>query len=214
MIQYFENKDLAEIDGYKFRRDKKTGYYLSAKPIGETRKRLHVYVWEKENGAVPKGYHIHHVDGDKYNNELDNLALIEGKAHIKYHGRHLTEEEKENRRANLAKNALPKAAEWHKSEEGREWHKTHGKETWVNRKPVTYTCTQCGAKFESLNIYPDGSNTFCSNKCKAAFRRDSGVDDIDKVCKYCGKVYRANKYQGSTCCEDCKRSGVWRRRRV
>lgn len=43
MVQYFENGDLAFFNGVYFRRDKKTGYFLSStKP----RKRLHVYVWE------------------------------------------------------------------------------------------------------------------------------------------------------------------------
>lgn len=31
MIEYFDNGDVAVFDGYTFRRDKKTGYFLSAK---------------------------------------------------------------------------------------------------------------------------------------------------------------------------------------
>ena len=37
----------AYVDGYKFRKDSKTGYYLSSKKIDGRRPRLHVYVWEK-----------------------------------------------------------------------------------------------------------------------------------------------------------------------
>ena len=37
----------AYVDGYKFRKDTKTGYYLSTKKIGVSRLRLHVYVWKK-----------------------------------------------------------------------------------------------------------------------------------------------------------------------
>ena len=48
MLLYSNDGDVAEIDGYKFRRDTRSGYYLSAKPIKNgKRMRLHVYVWEK-----------------------------------------------------------------------------------------------------------------------------------------------------------------------
>lgn len=52
MVEYQENGDLAIINEYKFRRDKKTGYYLSTRLIGKKRKRLHIYVWELINGAI------------------------------------------------------------------------------------------------------------------------------------------------------------------
>lgn len=214
MIQYFDDYDLACVDGYSFRRDKKTGYYLSSKPINGRRVRLHVYMWEKENGKTPKGYHIHHADHDKRNNELSNLVLITSREHTKLHGAEMTEEHREKLRKTLVEKARPKASEWHKSEAGREWHKQHGKETWVDRKPNTYICTQCGTKFETLKVYHEGANTFCSNKCKAAFRRDSGVDDVDVVCAYCGRVFRANKYQKNKYCKDCVNNRVWRRKRV
>ena len=61
-----------EYDGLKFCRDDKTGYYLNS----TIRKRLHRYVWEKERGEIPEGYHIHHIDKNKANNDISNLALI------------------------------------------------------------------------------------------------------------------------------------------
>ena len=47
MIEYHD--DIAEIDGISFRKDKKSGYYLSSKAIQGKRKRLHIYIWEKYN---------------------------------------------------------------------------------------------------------------------------------------------------------------------
>lgn len=204
MVQYFDNGDVACIDGYSFRRDKKTGYYLSSRPIGKRRKRLHVYVWEKYNGDIPSGYEVHHKDMNKSNNEIENLEMLTRSEHAKEHGRLLTNEQKKKMAENLLKYAIPKATDWHKSEEGRKWHKKHAVEVAKNLKPRKYICTFCGNEFETKNRYPKTSNTFCSNNCKSAYRRKMGYDNIEKVCEKCGEIYFANKYQKTKYCENCK----------
>lgn len=205
MIEYFENRDLACVDGYKFRRDKKTGYFLSSKRINGKRKRLHVYIWEKENGTVPKGFHVHHVDEDKYNNELNNLMLIEGVEHVKKHSEEYTPERIESAKKNLIEKAVPKSKEWHRSKEGREWHKKNGVEAYAKREKKEYVCSYCGKPFETTKLYSEGQNTFCSNNCKSAYRRKSGVDNIEKTCARCGNKYIGNKYSYGKYCEDCRR---------
>ncbi len=51
-----------------------------------TSKLLHIWVWKKANGRKPRpGYHIHHKDGNKYNNDSSNLEEIEGEKHYKLH---------------------------------------------------------------------------------------------------------------------------------
>ena len=67
------------FDGYKFTRDNKTGYYLNS----TIRQRLHRYVWEFYNGPIPKGYHIHHKDFNKANNDISNLQLLSLEEHEK-----------------------------------------------------------------------------------------------------------------------------------
>lgn len=42
---------------------------------------LHHYVWEKYNGPRPKGYDIHHRDGNKRNNDISNLECITHSEH-------------------------------------------------------------------------------------------------------------------------------------
>ena len=205
MIEYFDDYDIACIDGYSFRRDKKTGYYLSSKKIGKRRVRLHVYVWTKANGAVPKGFHVHHIDGNKYHNELSNLCIIEGREHVIEHAKHFTEESIEKAKKNLIENAIPKAAEWHKSDEGRDWHKKHGVEAYAKRQEREYVCTYCGKRFKTTKIYAEGSNMFCSNNCKSTYRRKTGIDDIEKICECCGSKYIANKYTITKYCPSCKR---------
>lgn len=200
MIEYMQGGDLAVYNGLKYRRDKHTGYYLNAK----THKRLHVAVYENEVGVIPDGYHVHHIDFNKNNNEPSNLVALTNSEHETLHGQNLTEEKRERKRENLTENARPKASEWHSSDAGREWHTKHGKEAWANRTEAEYTCDFCGAAFKTLNRYSPTQNRFCSNKCKAAFRRASGVDDVAKICERCGHEYRANKYQQTKYCPDCK----------
>ena len=89
-IQYIENTNIAYCDGYKFRKDKKTGYWLCT-TLG---KRLHRYIYEKYNGPIPKGYEIHHIDINKDNNEIENLQMVTRKEHHEIHKSMLTEERK------------------------------------------------------------------------------------------------------------------------
>jgi predicted DNA-binding protein YlxM (UPF0122 family) len=50
------------------------------------RRYLHQDVWVASKGEIPKGMQIHHKDGDKENNNLENLELIEASEHGKRHG--------------------------------------------------------------------------------------------------------------------------------
>jgi len=45
----------------------------------------HHLVWVRANGPIPTGYHIHHIDGDKRNNQLTNLSLVSRHAHMRLH---------------------------------------------------------------------------------------------------------------------------------
>ena len=91
------------FDGKRFTRDDKTGYYLCATADDGKRKRMHVYVWEYFNGPVPKGYHIHHIDGDKSNNNIKNLQLLLAMEHEKLHGSMWTDEQRNRARKNNSK---------------------------------------------------------------------------------------------------------------
>lgn len=201
MVQYFENGDVACFDGRAFRRDKKTGYFLNS----TIHKRLHVYVWEHYNGRVPKGYHVHHIDKDKNNNEIENLQLLTSTEHNRLHASQWTDERREWARGNLLENAVPASKEWHKSEEGKEWHSKHGKEAYKNRTEKEYICTCCGKPFKTKNRYGKGQNTFCCNACKSAYRRKMGFDNVTKICTKCGGDYVENKYSKTTLCPACRR---------
>ena len=46
----------------------------------------HRLVWERHHGPIPDGYHIHHKNGDKLDNRIDNLQLLSESAHHRLHG--------------------------------------------------------------------------------------------------------------------------------
>src|SRR5262245_26989287 len=55
-----------------------------------TRKRIgdyeHRIVWREAHGEIPKSYHVHHRNGDRTDNRLENLELMSWHAHGKIHG--------------------------------------------------------------------------------------------------------------------------------
>lgn len=201
-IIYSKDKRTACFDGHKFRRDAKTGYYLSNKPTYQGRReRLHCYVWRYFNGPVPEGFHIHHKDENKDNNDIENLACVPVSKHISYHSRKyisVHRQEVENRLEKIR----PKASEWHRSPEGRAWHREHGAKAFQNMQKREYVCQYCGKAFSSL---PVGRHKYCSNNCKSAARRESGVDNETRACNVCGKEFTANKYsKRGYCSGECR----------
>lgn len=43
------------------------------------------YIWEKNYGKIPKGMIIHHVNGNKKDNRIENLQLLTFQEHMKIH---------------------------------------------------------------------------------------------------------------------------------
>ena len=42
-------------------------------------------VYESHYGKIPKGHHIHHIDGNPLNNEISNLKCVTSEEHVKLH---------------------------------------------------------------------------------------------------------------------------------
>lgn len=191
-----------KFDGIRFYPDNK-GYWIGQRRETKKPVRLHNYVWEFYNGPIPKGYHVHHIDHNPDNNEIENLQLLSEHEHLCLHA---ALQEKEVVRKNLQKYAQPAATAWHKSEEGRKWHKTHNKLAIdaACKDLVTKVCQCCGKEYQVPKFCSEGSR-FCSENCKAQWRRDAGIDNVEVACKICGAKFITNKYAKKLYCSDACR---------
>lgn len=200
MVTY--NDDVATVDGLTFRKDKKTGYYLSSQYFDGRRKRLHVYVWERDHGTVPQGYQVHHIDFNKDNNEPENLVCLSLHEHQSLHMQRRMREHPELLEK-FQQRGIEEAPKWHASQAGYEWHKKH----YEKMKDRLYekheeTCSNCGKPIMVTGY--NRENNFCSNNCKSAFRRKSGVDNEERKCIICGASFTVSKYsRQQTCSKEC-----------
>lgn len=157
------------------------------------KKCLHRQVWIDHHGEIPQGFQIHHKDGDKGNNDIANLECVTPREHSE---RHWTPERSEQQRRWLEK-IRPLASEWHKSEDGKDLHKRLGALAHKKFVPVDKACEHCGKVFTPGKI--GNLDKFCSNACKSAARRKSGVDNVVRICP-CGREFTCNKYSKQRFC--------------
>jgi len=159
-------------------------------------KRLHRAVWELNNGEIPKGYDIHHIDFDHVNNQLSNLALLPEKEHCKLH---VLRNIESGVIGTISQQALDAAAEWHGSEDGKDWHKQHYENNkHLLHKRINRQCTQCGKIHNTCKVNTE--TAFCSNNCKSQYRRLSGKDNEERNCIICGTTFIINKYSKVRSC--------------
>ena len=64
----------------------KIGYYTSWDRETKRPVLLHRTMWEVHRGPILPGFHIHHIDRDKENNQLWNLEPMLAKDHAEHHG--------------------------------------------------------------------------------------------------------------------------------
>ena len=188
-----------EFNGYKFRLSGR--YYRRNVWSSPGPSNLHRAVWEKAYGPVPDGFHIHHKDGDSFNDALDNLECVPAWKHMSEHARSPESwSNSEGNRQHLER-VREKSVDWHRSDAGREWHRRHGELAYGSRLFGACQCEQCGSAYETRHR---GKNRYCSRKCSAKHRRDCGIDDEGRVCVVCGGAFSVNRYSPTrTCSKDC-----------
>lgn len=166
---------------------------------------IHQDVWRFYRGDIPKGHHIHHKDENPANNNIENLECLSASDHGKKRkGKKVTAAQKAHLERILY---LPSKWAWTRTEKGKDLNK----KKWTEfLKPMIYnlvdtTCSFCSIEFkvsEMVKIRANNfnKNTFCSNNCKSAFRRKSGVDNATFKCQRCPKSFTANKYSKQKFC--------------
>lgn len=156
---------------------------------------LHRDIWAAIHGPIPDGHDVDHIDGNPINNAIGNLQLL---TEAEHHAKHAPEQSKrgcerwahmsDEQRAAL----LAAAAKWHGTAEGLAWHAENGKRVAAGMETVDCICEQCRAAYSVRKIHST-STRFCSNNCRSAARRASGVDDEERTCK-CGTAFVVNRY--------------------
>lgn len=190
-------------NGRKYRRypesrHQASRYYFQRSYSGGTAL-LHRDVWEHHNGPIPAGYEVHHIDHNPTNNAIENLALLSRAEHMGAH--QWSDERKASQREHLAR-IRPLTKAWHASPEGIAKHRETGGLAYAGFKPEPKPCAHCGKVFETRKL--GNIDLYCSNACKSAARRASGVDDEIRACVVCGSSFTANKYTKiKTCCRSC-----------
>lgn len=141
-----------------------TRYYQCGNYFQRRGIRLHRTVWEAANGPIPDGYHVHHIDGDRSNNQLKNLELKLGHDHL---SEHMTPERREWARANIHK-AIAAAPAWHSTPAGYALHSANGKKSgalmrarWQQTISKTSICYWCMELFQSK-----AGSYFCKPTCR------------------------------------------------
>lgn len=170
---------------------------------------LHREIWKDHFGPIPEGHSIHHRDGDTGNNDPSNLVCLSSSEHQAIHAVASRERGRSPKALAHMDAIRPKTVAWHRSEEGRAWHRQHGREAYQRRQPLESTCDHCGKSF--LSITRRENDRFCTNACKSAWRRASGLDDVERICAACGNTFVVNHYAKT---RTCSRTCAMRQRRA
>jgi len=73
-----------EFNGAKYTL-RNTGYFGRT---NEKRSLLHRDMWEFHNGTIPDGWDVHHIDGNKENNVIENYECLLKSDHTSLHQKH------------------------------------------------------------------------------------------------------------------------------
>ena len=192
------------FNGVEYRLMGSGRYYLSQSRSNEGRrhaKGLHVAIWEFYSGqTVPKGYEVHHKDGNPFNNDFSNLECLPRSEH-----RAMWEAKDPEKQRKHLERIRPLSAAWHSSPEGLEWHRKHVEESIGKRTTKQYVCEFCGKEFESTCTTPV---RFCSHNCAVKWDYRNKCTEETRTCVVCGSRFTAlvgpgRKKTVETCSRSC-----------
>ena len=169
----------------------KHGYQYCGKKL------FHRLIWEHFKGEIPKKHVIHHKDGNRLNNSIENLECMSQSEHVRLH--RLQETHILSKR--MSDNS-EKIHAWLCTEKGKKFLSDKAKKQFIERPLRSCVCCECGKDFLSKHTIP---TKFCSNNCMSRERRKSGKDNQERACIICSKPFVINKYQlTKTCSKPCR----------
>jgi len=186
-----------EYRGERFKA-RPNGYFWGRRENGE--RYLHRKVWSDHNGPIPEGMVVHHRDGDKGNNEISNLTLLENGYHARQHAQKRYDDPIEYTKwLEQVKAKAETTAAAHRTSEARKNHAEANAETWKNSPVREFNCDVCGTLFSARTRE---FAKYCSNACKlTAARREKRYRDDPRKCAWCGKEFMGNRHRKwEVCC--------------
>lgn len=151
-----------KIDGIKFFQ-RKDGYFKARI------KYAHRYVWEKNFGEIPKDFHVHHKDGDKSNNKISNLELIDKREHATLHKKAWFAANRKRGLEIIAKNRSGYMS-FLKTKEGKDKCRKTALAQAANSPIKKRKCIQCGVVFKYKTAFRRGF--FCTTICRYHFSKE------------------------------------------
>lgn len=163
----------------------KNGYWANSMPI-----HAHRWVWINNYGAIPSGMDIHHIDGDKDNNQIENLEILTRSDHLKKHHNEGLFDYDRNRKQ------LSDARKWLQTDEGRKKQSEASKKSWKYRKTGLKSCQECGKQFETKQPWAK----YCRDACDKRWRRKQGLYNVEAKCPICDKIFLKDKFMKKIFC--------------
>ena len=128
---------------------------------------LHREVYKQHTGLTDDdllGYEVHHIDGDKDNNDISNLKLLSKKEHAKYH---LVEARKKQIKSCEQCGKLYSYINPRSRFCSEKWYRMWRYHNERKIRLDTRVCKNCGKEFTCNKYKP---TKFCSKHCAAKFR--------------------------------------------
>jgi len=139
-------KETIEFNSVKYHRYPEASTLFARTYFKSTRDTLlHREIYRDHHGSIPDGFHVHHVDHDARNNNVDNLQALSPSDHAKAHA--------------------SSDGAWIKTAEGRRKLSEASSRAWAVMPMVECQCKECGVTFE-VKARQRSQSKFCGNPCK------------------------------------------------
>lgn len=179
------------FDGVTYHKDK-GGHYRTTVPI-------HRAHWSYYHGEVPKGYDIHHINGDKTNNDISNLLILKKSEHHSLH-RHIAIAKEYTCVCDVCgkifSSLSPKANTRFCSAACNAQAQRKRKKNYTIRK-----CVVCGKNF---SVFKTKTTRCCSKSCAMTLSWQTGREKItEKICPTCNKKFSPKRRKQIYCSRTC-----------
>lgn len=182
------------FDGCAFRRYEGRTYYVGLYKGVKTS--LHRAVWESQNGPVPAGWHVHHIDHNPENNDIQNLIALSQADHLEVHRQEKPQIERKcdfcgSRYTVHIKRDSYRPPKWCSNSCRDKDRRQRG--VYSEQR----TCVTCGSVF-IVPVKSDPGRT-CSRECAERLRYRGNRD-----CLNCGESFLARREWAKFCSSRCK----------